>query len=120
MDLRATTCDIMAVQRFFSDKILGLDHQPMFTGINRMEGQADTGGGGLGDFAAWFGNDSRQIDAAEANATFHSNPAILQGGEQVEFAFKGRDDVVLLTTKRLVAIKKKGWTLLQGWWGKKE
>eukprot|EP00961_Rhodomonas_salina_P079764 1071908-Rhodomonas_salina.1 len=51
MDLRATTCDIMAVQRFFSDKILGLDNRPALMGLDRLEGQSDAGGG---SFAAWL------------------------------------------------------------------
>jgi hypothetical protein len=36
-DLRADKCDIMAVQRFFSDKILGLDSQPLVSGVDTLK-----------------------------------------------------------------------------------
>ena len=42
------------------------------------------------------------------NRVFHTNPPILQSSETVEMAFKGRRDLLLLTTKRVVKIDVKG------------
>mmetsp|Transcript_50624 Transcript_50624/g.123432 ORF Transcript_50624/g.123432 Transcript_50624/m.123432 type:complete len:808 (+) Transcript_50624:60-2483(+) len=113
-DLRKGQCDVMAVQRFFSDKLLGLDNKPcVATGAAMMQGQQDTGGSLL----ALIGDDNRQVDAVQADAQFHSNPPILQGLERVEMAFRGRRDMILFTTKRLVVIdvqgfisRKQSWT----------
>ena len=111
-DLRATKCDVMAVQRFLSDKILGVDSQPSF-GIERLAigAKQDQGqGSGASGLMAWLDNDMRQLDAAEADLQFHSDPAILQGCERCEMAFKGRRDMVLFTTKRVVRINVQGWS----------
>jgi hypothetical protein len=56
----------------------------------------------------------RQLDASMADAQFHSDPPILQGCERCEVAFKGRRDMILFTTKRLIKID------VQGWKGKKK
>eukprot|EP00287_Rhodomonas_sp_CCMP768_P017445 CAMPEP_0202822970 /NCGR_PEP_ID=MMETSP1389-20130828/11442_1 /ASSEMBLY_ACC=CAM_ASM_000865 /TAXON_ID=302021 /ORGANISM="Rhodomonas sp., Strain CCMP768" /LENGTH=832 /DNA_ID=CAMNT_0049495939 /DNA_START=1 /DNA_END=2499 /DNA_ORIENTATION=+ len=106
-DLRSATCDVMAVQRFLADRMLGMDSQPQLAFVNRLQGQPDAGAQSL---FAWLGDDSRQIDAEAADQTFHADPAILQGSERVEFAFKGRRDMLLFTTKRLVSINVQGWT----------
>lgn len=51
-----------------------------------------------------------QIDAAQADKQFHTSPPVLQANEVCEMAFKGRRDLVLFTTKRLLFIDIQGWT----------
>lgn len=41
---------------------------------------------------------------------YKSEIPILQGNEVVEYAFKGRRDITLFTTKRYIDIDRKGWT----------
>ena len=123
-----------AVQRFFSDKILGLDWIAPSPDIDYKEGDDDDGA----SFLAWCGDDVRQIDAVAANTEFHREPAILQRSEFVEMAFKGRRDMVstrgacmcarkythtcartqthtrtrsqvLFTNKRMLSLDVKGW-----------
>mmetsp|Transcript_5110 Transcript_5110/g.12290 ORF Transcript_5110/g.12290 Transcript_5110/m.12290 type:complete len:849 (-) Transcript_5110:132-2678(-) len=105
-DLRRGQCDVLAVQRFFADRILGMDAKPYTPGADVTQGQQDPGA----SMFAWLGDDNRQIDASQANMQFHSNPPILQGSEVCEMAFTGRRDLVLFTTKRLIRIDVQGWT----------
>ena len=51
------------------------------------------------------------IDASEANRQFHHDIPLLQSCEQVELAFKGRRDMFLFTTKRVIFCD------LKGFWG---
>ena len=50
------------------------------------------------------------MDATIADQQFHSNPPILQANETCEIAFKGRRDLVLFTTKRILFVDKQGWS----------
>jgi len=107
-DLRNGKCDVMEVQKFLTDKILGFDFVPPLQNFqDAAHGKVDTGSGSV---LAFLGDDNRQIDAAQANAQFHTNPAILQGSEFCEMAFKGRRDLVLFTNKRIVIIDTIGFT----------
>jgi len=99
MDLRNSSTDIVAIQRYLSDMILGQDEAPPSAQASAAEGQVDAGGG----WQAWLG-DSRQVDAVEANRTFHEKQPILQGSETCEMAFKAHRDMILFTTKRIVLI----------------
>ena len=58
----------------------------------------------------FFSDDMCQIDATLADQQFHSNPPILQANETCEIAFKGRRDLVLFTTKRILFVDKQGWS----------
>merc|ERR1719232_2260140 len=59
---------------------------------------------------SWLGDDMSQIDAAQANHQFHTSPPLLQASEVCEMAFKGRRDLVLFTTKRILFVAdKQGW-----------
>lgn len=107
IDFRKGGADLFAVQRFFSDKLLGPDPAPPSTHAISNAGVADTGSGSP---FAWLGNDSRMIDAEECDRKYHSSPAILQSNEHVEMAFKGRRDIMLYTTKRVVFIDLQGWS----------
>lgn len=70
-----------------------------------MAGQQDTGSGSL---LAWLGDDNRLVDANEANQKFHYEIPLLQGCETVELAFKGRRDMLLFTSKRIVVVDIQG------------
>jgi len=59
---------------------------------------------------AWFGDDVRPLHAAHMDEVFHTDPPILQGAERCEMAFKGRRDMVLFTSKRLIKIDRQGWS----------
>ena len=51
---------------------------------------------------------NRMIDASVANRQFHSDVPILQSCENVELAFKGRRDMLLFTTKRVIFVDMEG------------
>jgi hypothetical protein len=106
MDLRNSSTDIMAIQRYFSDKILGQDEAPPSAEADSRAGQKDSGAGWQG----WLCGDMRQIDSVEANRMFHEETPILQGSETCEMAFKAARDMMLFTTKRLVMIDPQGLT----------
>jgi len=106
MDLRDSGTDIMGVQRYLTDRILGQDEAPPSAEANG-EGTAEST---LGTIMEWFTGDSRQIDADEADRMFHEDVRLLQGSETVEMAFKAARDTILFTTKRLVVIDVKGLT----------
>ncbi|KAL7495970.1 hypothetical protein ACHAWT_004317 [Skeletonema menzelii] len=102
IDFRNGQADIFAVQQFISDKLLGPDTMAPSAHGGAMTGYHDTGSGSL---FAWLGDDSRMIDPREAEAQFRF---ILQSCEAVELAFKGRRDMMLFTTKRVIFVDKQG------------
>jgi len=106
LDLRSASTDIMAIQKYFSDKILGEDTAPPSEHAKSCAGQADEGGG----WQAWLAGDMRMLDAVEQNRNFHEDVQILQGSETCEMAFKAARDMVLFTTKRLLLIDPQGIT----------
>lgn len=110
VDFRKGAADLMSVQRFFADKILGMDDaEAAGEGIVAHHDM-----GGKTGFFSWMGDDSKMVDPNKMNEQYHSAPyPILQNSEIVEMAFKGRRDLVLFTTKRIIFID------LQGWNGKK-
>ena len=67
-------------------------------------------GGSTNNFLTMFSDDMCQIDAGMADQQFHTNPPILQANETCEIAFKGRRDLVLFTTKRILFVDKQGWS----------
>ena len=101
IDFRSTDVDIFAVNRFVGDKLLGPDTVAPSQYGGAMAGQQDTGSGSL---LAWLGDDNRLVDANEANYKFHNEINLLQGCENVELAFKGRRDMLLFTSKRIVVV----------------
>ena len=87
IDFRKGQADMFAIQRFFADKILGVDTvDPSIHAIS-MENVKDDGSG---SFFSWLGDDSRMIDAKAMSSKFRADPPILQHCEEVEMAFKGR------------------------------
>jgi len=103
IDFRKGRVDLDAVQRFFSDKILGtdaVDPSASAVGVTHYSGSA-------GSFFAWAGDDNRMIDPKAAEKEFRH---ALQNSEHVEMAFKGRRDMVLMTSKRIIVVDKQGWS----------
>ncbi|KAL7425563.1 hypothetical protein ACHAXH_000050, partial [Discostella pseudostelligera] len=108
--------DLFAVQRYISDKLLGSDQVAYSQHSNTMSGYhgANNYGAagllptGIGSCFSWLGDDNRMIDASIANRQFHSELPILQTCENVELAFKGRRDMILFTTKRVIFVDVQG------------
>ena len=112
-DLRRGKTDIFQVQTSFSNKLLGGkdvgDHSKKsnntrVANVNDRKGHVDNS-------ASLFtigGSNNRPLDATEVERTFRSNPPLLQSDEFVEMAFKGRRDLVIFTTKRIIDVDVKG------------
>jgi hypothetical protein len=111
VDFKKGKADIFAVQRFFTDKLLGSDDE---AGAAPAWSEEDGGkhgsgsSGGLSGLLGWLGDDNQMIDPAEMDRQYHCDPPILQPSERVEMAFKGRRDLVLFTSKRLVLVDIQG------------
>lgn len=103
MDLRNSSTDVMAIQRYLADRVLGKDEAPPSAEADESA-PPDVDGG----FMEFLSGDSRQIDAAEANRKFHEDVKILQGSEVCEMAFKCSRDTILFTTKRMVMVDAQG------------
>jgi hypothetical protein len=86
IDFRDGQADLFAVQRYFSDKLLGPDTVP----ASKTAGGAVGRDQGSGSKLAWLGDDNRMVDAGEADRQFHEDVPLLQGCERVELAFRGR------------------------------
>jgi hypothetical protein len=100
-DFRHGKTDLFAVQKVLCNHILGEDRAPL-PEIDLMQGNIDVKGNW------WFRDDQRPLDPLEMDRVYHSEPPILQGSEHVEMAFKGRRDITLFTTKRLLVIDPQG------------
>lgn len=105
-ELAKDKVDLLAIQRFFCDKILGMDTMAPSEADMEVpeEGEKDKGGG----LFAWLGDDARAIDPTQIDQKFHENPRVLQGTERVEMAFKGRKDLLLFTNKRILIVDYSG------------
>lgn len=106
MDFKKRKADIFAVQRFISDKLLGMDTVDPSANADSHTGFRAS----LGNMFSWAGDDSRMVDETKMDKQYHSNPPILQHCETVEMAFKGRRDLTLFTGKRLLLVDMKGAT----------
>ena len=104
--------DILAVQRYVSDKLLGPD--TVATSRYAAGNSVPVGGAAssLTSMAAgifsFLGDDNRMVDPSQANYQFHTEQPILQGCENVELAFRGRRDMLLFTTKRVIFVDMQG------------
>lgn len=112
IDFRSGQVDLLAVQRYISDKLLGPDTvAPSQHGNTGGYSNAGTGGtlaSKAGGLFAFLGDDNRMIDPSQANHQFHTSQPILQQCENVELAFKGRRDMLLFTTKRVIFVDMQG------------
>ena len=102
-ELHKSRADIFAVKKVLTDLLLGEDTKPI-ENIDQKEGHEDAGA----KLFEYGGSNARPLDAVEMDRLFHSYPAILQSDEMVEMVFKGRRDISLFTTKRLIDINVKG------------
>jgi hypothetical protein len=105
-DLRKGQCDVMEVLWYFNNRLLGVDSMT----LEEFLPLASQSGGSANSLMSFFSDDMTQIDATLADQQFHSNPPILQANETCEIAFKGRRDLVLFTTKRILFVDKQGWS----------
>jgi len=122
-DLRCRTtssnnkADIFQIQMYFSNKLLGRESSSSSSsssnaaaaaripGVDQRKGHVDTGADAL--FSA---SNNRPLDATEVERVYRSNPPLLQNDEFVEMAFRGRRDLVIFTTKRIIDVDVKGLT----------
>jgi hypothetical protein len=102
IDFRNGQADIYAVQKFISDKLLGPDTMAPSQNGGAMAGYQDHGSGSL---LAWLGDDNRMVDPRQAEMQFKF---LLQTCESVELAFRGRRDMILFTTKRVIFVDIQG------------
>ena len=103
IDFRKGRADIFAVQRFFADKILGTDTVDPSGAADSMSQPGKSGN----SLFSWLGDDNRMVDPASAEREFKY---ILQNCEHVEMAFKGRRDMLLATSKRIISIDRQGYS----------
>ena len=102
-DLRKGKTDIFQLNMSFANKLLGGGSpSDKVAGINQYKGHVDMGGTFFG------GGNARPLDVAQVETTFRTNPCILQTDEYVEMAFKGRRDLIIFTTKRIIDVDVKG------------
>jgi hypothetical protein len=101
-DFREGKADIFQIQKVLADHVLGEDHSPVVADVDLKQDQVDVRGNW------WFRDNQRPMDAVEMDRVYHSSPPLLQGSEHVEMAFKGRRDITLFTTKRLIIIDPQG------------
>jgi hypothetical protein len=100
-DFRHGKTDLFKVQKVLCNHILGEDRDPL-PEVDMKDQQVDVRGNW------WFRDNQRPLDANEMDRVYHSQPPLLQGSEHVEMAFKGRRDISLFTTKRLLIIDPQG------------
>mmetsp|Transcript_22936 Transcript_22936/g.32043 ORF Transcript_22936/g.32043 Transcript_22936/m.32043 type:complete len:505 (+) Transcript_22936:3-1517(+) len=103
-DFRKSKADLFAIQKYLTNKVLeGHDDETSIVpGVDRKQGHVDP------KTSWWFRDNQRPLDAAEMDKYYHDSIPLLQKREKVELAFKGRRDITLFTTKRLIDIDPKG------------
>lgn len=88
IDFRAGHADIFAVQKFFADKILGVDTvDPSSTVTMTRQAINDDKSGNI---LSWLSDDMKIIDPGVVEMQYRTSPPLLQNCEKVEMAFKGR------------------------------
>ena len=102
-DFRKGGADVMAVQKYLANRLLGKDTNAL-PDVDTKAGHVDP------KSSWWFRDNQRPLDATEMERYYKTQIPILQASEKVEFAFKGRRDITLFTTKRLIDIDPKGAT----------
>lgn len=101
-DFRKGGADLMGIQKYLANRLLGED-DGVLPNFSRNEGHVDP------KTSVWFRDNQRPLDSIEMERFYKTQIPILQANETVEFAFKGRRDITLFTTKRLIDIDPKGW-----------
>ena len=105
-DVRKGQSDIMEVLWYFNNKLLGFDT----LGAEYVPLASPGAGCSSPQLSSFLGDDMSQINAKVVNEQFHVSPPVLQSNETCEIAFKGRQDLVLFTTKRILFIDIQGWS----------
>jgi len=103
-DFRQSKVNLFAVQAYLANKLLGKDESAQRTfEIPKHDGPTDP------KTNWWFRENQRPMNPVEMMQYYKNVVPILQSNETVEFAFKGRRDILLFTTKRIIDIDPKGW-----------
>lgn len=106
-DFRKGKADLWAIKQCINNKIIGRDKGNATATLPSTDQKI----GHIDPDTSWWGRDNnRPLDAAEMQRAFQTSPAILQADEVVEMAFKGRRDIILFTTRRVLKIDPKGWS----------
>jgi len=105
-DFRKGKANLWAIQKVLCNHVLGEDKNPL-PGVDQYKGNENLNGGIFALLDA-LGDNLRPINCAAIESALREDPPILQGSEQVEMAFQGHRDITLFTTKRVLAIDKKG------------
>lgn len=105
-DFRKQAADIFGIKKYLSNVLLGKDKGEI-DGVDKRQGHVDPRSGW------WFRENQRPLDALEMTKYYHDVVPLLQTSEKVEMAFKGRRDITLFTTKRIIDIDPKGWKGVQ-------
>lgn len=100
-DFRKGKADVVGIQKYLANRLLGEDTGTL-PNIDSKEGHVDP------KTSWWFRDNQRPLDAKEMDTFYKTQIPILQASEHVEFAFKGRRDITLFTTKRMIDIDPKG------------
>ena len=118
-DFRKNAVDILAIQKYLCNQILGDEYdtgnnnehsnyyysskqQQVLPTVDLKQGHVDP------KTSWWFKDNQRPLDAVEMNQYYHTIIPLLQQNETIELAFKGRRDITLFTTKRIIDIDPKG------------
>ena len=105
-DLRKGKADIVAVQSFIAHFVIGLaDGNAALKNAQTVQAP-----GSMDKFAGYLSNNAYAEDPIAMTEALRTSPAFLQADESVEAAFKCGRDTLLVTTKRVVIIDKKGMT----------
>lgn len=105
-DFRKSGADVLLVQKYLTNRILMGSTGAAVTAVpdvDRKAGHVDAKG------SWWFRDNQRPLDATEMERYYKTQIPILHSSETVEYAFKGRRDITLFTTKRIIDIDPKGW-----------
>lgn len=105
-DLRKGKADIIAIQNFIAHYIIGSAD----ASAALKYAQTFKSAGGMDKLMGYISNNAYTQDAAKMTEVLRESPALLQPDESVERAFKFGRDTLLITTKRIILIDKKGLT----------
>lgn len=104
-DLLKGKADVFLIQKLLSARVFGAS-----AGIPLHLHSGSPGGGGMGGFMAWLGNDASQLDSAATDRQLHQDPPILNDDERVEMAMKVGRDMACFTNKRILLVDVKGFS----------
>jgi hypothetical protein len=119
IDFATANCDIYQIQQFLNAQVLGMlsfssgggqgHEDPIDPTPPNMDKKQST----AGNIVDWFGDNAKQVSAAEVDVIFKTEMPVLLQHEVVEIAFKSGRDYTVFTNKRVLRVD------VQGAFGKK-